>query len=92
MADNAWIVFIKFPSIIEWWAQVTVTPEANSTAVFRRGTLNGLRGLIPIGGHIHPSSIVGESLLWKNAQKKAKKKQTSDKINKIMPHRSPLVT
>jgi hypothetical protein len=27
-----------------WWAQVTVTPEARSTAVFSSGTLNGLSG------------------------------------------------
>jgi hypothetical protein len=49
-------------------------------------------GVIPIGGQQHPSSGVGASLLWKNAQKKAKKKHTSDKINNIIPHRSPLAT
>ncbi len=49
-------------------------------------------GVIPTGGQQHPSSGVGASLLWKKAQKKAKKKQTSDKINKIIPHRRPLAT
>lgn len=35
-----------------WWAQVTVTPEAKRTAVFRRGTENGLIGSIPGGGQV----------------------------------------
>jgi hypothetical protein len=75
-----------------WWAHVTVTPEASSTAVFSKGTLNGFRGVIPIGGQQQPSSGVGDSLLWKKAQKKAKKNRTSDVINKIIPQRSPFVT
>ena len=75
-----------------WWAQVTVTPEARSTAVFSSGTLNGLSGWIPAGGQQHPSSGVGDNLLWKKAQKKAKKNSTSDVINKIIPHRRPVVT
>lgn len=75
-----------------WWAHVTVTPEANSTAVFRSGTLNGFRGVIPAGGQQHPSSGVGDNLLWKNAQKNAKKNNTSEVINRIIPQRSPLVT
>ena len=60
--------------------------------MFRSGTLNGLSGVIPVGGHAHPSSGVGESLLWKNAQKNAKKNNTSDVINRIIPHRKPFVT
>ena len=40
-----------------------MTPDAKSTAVFRRGTLNGLRGVIPVGGQAQPSSGVGDSLL-----------------------------
>jgi len=35
--------------------------------------LNGFRGVIPVGGQAHPISGVGDKLLWKNAQKKAKK-------------------
>lgn len=89
---SAWIEFFRLPSISLWWAQVTVTPEAKRTAVFRSGTLNGFKGLIPAGGQQHPSSGVGASLLWKNAQKKAKKNSTSEVINRIIPHRSPLVT
>lgn len=45
-----------------------------------------------IGGHIFPNSIVGERLLWKKAQKKLIKKNTSEIINKIIPHRKPNVT
>jgi|ERR1044072_5790589 hypothetical protein len=89
---NAWIVFIRLFSNKLWWAQVTVTPEASRTAVFRSGTLNGFNGVIPAGGQQHPNSGVGDSLLWKNAQKKAKKNRTSDVINRIIPHRRPLVT
>lgn len=86
------MVLGRFCSIRAWWAQVTVTPDANNTAVFRRGTLNALIGVIPVGGHEQPSSAVGANLLWKKDQKKAKKKQTSEIINKIIPHRSPNVT
>jgi hypothetical protein len=30
--------------------------------------------------------------MWKKAQKKLRKKKTSDVINKIIPHRNPKVT
>lgn len=60
--------------------------------MFRRGTLNGFSGVIPMGGQQHPSSGVGARLLWKNAQKKAAKKQTSDRMNSIIPYRSPFET
>jgi len=35
---------------------------------------------------------VGDNLLWKKAQKKEIKKNTSEIINKIIPHRKPIVT
>jgi hypothetical protein len=92
VSASALMVLSRFLSIRLWCAHVTVTPEANSTAVFRRGTLNGFRGLMPDGGQQHPSSGVGERLLWKKAQKKAKKNRTSEVINRIIPHRRPLVT
>jgi hypothetical protein len=60
--------------------------------VFNIGTLNGFNGVIPDGGHMHPNSGVGDKLLWKNAQKNAKKNNTSDVINKIIPQRNPFVT
>lgn len=85
-------MFFRLISSKLWWAHVTVTPDARRTAVLRRGTLKGFSGLMPVGGHAQPSSGVGASLLWKNAQKKAKKNSTSEVINKIMPQRSPFVT
>ena len=69
-----------------------MTPEARRTAVFSRGIEKGFKGFTPMGGHEHPNSGVGANLLWKNAQKKAKKNNTSDAINKIIPHRKPLAT
>jgi hypothetical protein len=45
-----------------------------------------------LGGQIIPNSIAGERLLWKKAQKNEMKKNTSEIINKIIPHRSPIVT
>ena len=69
-----------------------MTPDASRTAVFSRGTLKGFSGEIPVGGQQHPSSGVGERLLWKNAQKKAKKNKTSDVMNRIIPHRRPDTT
>jgi urate oxidase len=48
-----------------------------------------LKGLIPKGGHIRPISLDGERLLWKNAQKKEKKKSTSEVIKRIIPQRIP---
>jgi len=92
VSTSAWIVFDRLPSISLWWAHVTVTPDARRTAVLSKGTLNGSRVVIPTGGQQHPSSGVGANLLWKNAQKNAKKKHTSDKMNSNIPYRSPLVT
>lgn len=41
-----------------------VTPDARRTAVFSRGTSNGLSGVIPMGGQCPPSSGVGARLEW----------------------------
>lgn len=54
----------RSPSIMLWWAQVTVTPEARSTAVFNRGTPKGSRVMMPVGGQHPPSSGVGARLEW----------------------------
>ena len=45
-----------------------------------------------MGGQVDPSSSVGDNLQWKNAQKNDKKIKISDTINRIIPHRRPLVT
>jgi hypothetical protein len=60
--------------------------------VFIKGTFQGLNASTPMGGHEQPSSILGESLLWKKAQKNEKKNITSDVIKSIIPHRSPIST
>lgn len=52
----------------------------------------GLKVLIPFGGQIIPNSIVGAKLLWKNAQKKEMKKNTSEIMNRIIPNFNPSVT
>jgi len=90
--NRAIIAFDRLDSRRLWCDHVTVTPDAKSTAVFKRGTLNGFRGWIPIGGQQHPNSGVGANLLWKNAQKNAKKNITSEVMNRIIPILSPVVT
>lgn len=76
---------ILLPLTILWWAHVTVAPELNKIAVFRRGTENGFKGSIPIGGHITPISTEGDKLLWKKAQKNDTKNRISDTINNRNP-------
>ena len=48
---------------------MTLIPDEISTIVFNNGTWKGLKTLIPKGGHTAPTSILGDKLLWKNAQK-----------------------
>ena len=38
-----------------------------------------------VGGQVDPSSIVGDSLVWKNGQK-------NDTKNRIISHRRPFIT
>ena len=45
-----------------------------------------------IGGHCAPNSTLGDIALWKNAQKIAKKKNTSEIINKPTPKFNPFCT
>jgi len=45
-----------------------------------------------VGGQVDPSSIVADSLVWKNAQKNDTKTRTSETMNRIIPHRNPFVT
>jgi hypothetical protein len=46
-----------------WCAHVTVTPDANRIAVFSSGICIGLKGEIPVGGHVDRNSIVGDNVL-----------------------------
>nr|YP_009350090.1 cytochrome c oxidase subunit III [Homoiodoris japonica]AKK32252.1 cytochrome c oxidase subunit III [Homoiodoris japonica] len=57
-----------------------------------KGTWNGDNVAIPTGGHTDPISNVGAKLLWKYAQKKEKKKHTSDTMNKMNPAFKPETT
>lgn len=52
----------------------------------------GLNLLIPLQGHFCPIKISGDNEEWKNAQKKDKKKKTSDVINNIIPIFNPFKT
>ena len=72
-----------------WWDQVTVTPLKSKTQVFRRGTWKGSIQNRLNGGHIDPKSFPGFKLLWKKAQNQAEKNNTSEKINKSIPHFNP---
>lgn len=71
---------------------MTVTPELKRIVVLRRGTWNGLKGVISVGGQFRPISGVGDRLLWKKAQKNEKKNKISLTMNRIIPHRKPRVT
>ena len=42
-----------------------------------------------MGGQILPISTLADNLLWKKAQKKDRKKNTSETINNNIPHRNP---
>jgi len=72
--NRAVFAFLRLFLIISWWDQVTVTPEERRRMVFSKGILIGLKEVITVGGQFCPSSMVGEILLWKKAQKKKKRK------------------
>jgi len=59
--DN--FALLKFLFNISWWDHVIDTPEESNRIVFRRGILIGLNESMDRGGHIWPSSTVGEILL-----------------------------
>jgi hypothetical protein len=71
---------------------VTLTPEETKIIVLRRGTPKGLKGKIPSYGQTPPTSIEGDNLTWKYAQKNLKKKKISETINNIIPDRNPSST
>ena len=88
--DKPLIASSLSPLTILWWAQVTVAPELNKTAVFNKGTEKGFKGSTPKGGQHTPISIAGDKLLWKNAQKNDTKNNTSETINNKNPIFNPL--
>jgi len=54
--------------------------------------LIGLNAIISWGGQLIPNSMLGEILLWKKAQKKEVKNNTSDTIKSSIPTCKPTVT
>lgn len=64
MRNSDWMACFRSPSMMLWWAQVTVMPDARRTAVFKRGTLKGSSVVIPVGGQQPPNSGVGARLAW----------------------------
>jgi len=76
---------LLFPSINEWCAYVTVTPEESNIIVFNKGNSKGFIACIPKGGHWDPIYISGLIPLWKKAQNIARKKNISDIINNATP-------
>lgn len=49
------------PSSIEWWHQVTETPEETNKIVFKNGTPLGSKGATPKEGQTPPTSTAGSS-------------------------------
>jgi len=90
--NNANLAGSLRPTIISWCAHVTLAPAINKINVFNKGTPQGLKGFIPVGGQTDPISTAGDKLAWKNAQKKAKKNTTSERMNKIIPNLKPIWT
>ena len=58
----------------------------------RSSTCIGLNGCFPVGGQVDRSSIVGDNLVWKNAQKNDTKNKVSETINMIIPYRTSFLT
>lgn len=86
------MVWEKFFLINLLWDQVTEIPDVNRIIVFNKGIWNGLNTKIPQGGHFNPSSINGDNLELKKAQKNEIKKKTSEVINNNIPHFKPIIT
>jgi hypothetical protein len=82
-------VINRSPAKIPRWHHVIVIPEDNKIIVFHKGSPQGSKVLMPIGGQIQPIPIDGDKLQWKNAQKKLKKNINSEAMNKHIPNRIP---
>lgn len=67
-------------------------PEESSRIVFSRGISYGDSASIPVGGQCAPSSTAGARALWKYAQNRLTKKNTSEMINSATPRLRPFCT
>lgn len=59
------LLSLRFILSMEWWDQVTVSPEEIKIIVLRRGISKGLKGVIPKGGQSCPISMEGDNDEWK---------------------------
>jgi hypothetical protein len=80
------------PAINARCAQTVATPELNKITVLVRDNCKGLKVSTPFGGHTAPIETASAILLWKNAQKNAKKNITSLLMNNTIPKRNPFCT
>jgi hypothetical protein len=62
VAPKPIIVSALSPLTIDRWAQVKETPEVNRISVFKSGTDQGSKAIIPIDGKTQPISIFGLKL------------------------------
>lgn len=67
-------------------------PDDNRMIVFSKGTWKAEMVMMFFGGHVIPKSMLGDSDLWKKAQKNDEKNSTSDAINRIIPQRKLFIT
>jgi hypothetical protein len=58
--NNLFFLSLKFIFSMEWCDHVIVNPDEIKIIVFISGMSNGLKGLIPKGGHNCPISIDGD--------------------------------
>ena len=78
--------FIFCPIIQNLCLIVKVIPEFNRIIVFSKGIPHLKIFWIPTGGHLHPISTLGDSLLWKKDQKRLKNNIISDNKNPKNPN------
>ena len=55
----SWLEELR-PKIRLWWEKVTQAAETSRTQVFKRGTEQASRGVMPAGGQSLPISTAGE--------------------------------
>jgi len=77
------------PVFKELWDHVTVAPEESKTTVFKRGIWKADKERTPGGGQHEPNSTLGDKEQCRYAQKKPKKKKTSETIKRPIPSRKP---
>ena len=85
-------VSCRRPASTAWWAAVTETPDRIRISVLRSGTPIGSTPVIPGGGHVSPTPILGLNVKWKKAQNSLKKNITSEAMKKPIASINPRLT